>query len=384
MTSDKTSSLPYQSDGARGALAKNNITSTRRHFGAALLIATVVPFLVAMSNFLHVAKFKALEQFIVFLALIHVPMTMYLFFDPAIRRQVRGNPIRFVGVPVLILAACVFVFVVSTPDIIEQKASALTYCLLGVLSWNFWHFGKQNIGVYAYYRLSQGAGGMSPIERKLIYTGAFLGAVSAAFLGLRYYGGYQLLYSQQANFDQWDQLSGYLGALGKSAQYALALCTVLYIFGNRSRFGWKSGSMFFLCVNFFLPAYLGLDWKQWIAFYVASSFTHGCQYIVFLMFHSYHARHRIALPKKWPVYTYTILFLLLCVLIGDLYKFHKVIPVFHFADKLSDAYWMSLVNGFGVGVLLNHFWFDSFFWKFKNKEARDWMLERYGFLFSKP
>jgi hypothetical protein len=228
---------------------------------------------------------------------------------------------------------------------------------------------------------------MLPIEKKLIYLGAFLGAISATFLGLRYYGGYGNAYANNVNFDYWDQMSRYLGIFGKYFQYALASFTLLHILRNTSRFDVKSAVMFFLCVNYFLPAYLGLVSIKWINFYFASSYAHGLQYMVFLFFHSYYARHSMQASSQRSGMSiisacrYIIIFVLLCLLAGEILIWHKVIPPLHFDDKTSDAYWMSLLTALATGMLVTHFWFDSFFWKFTNKESRNWILERYNFLF---
>jgi hypothetical protein len=252
--------------------------------------------------------------------------------------------------------------------------------MIGVLSWNYWHFGKQNIGVYAYYRLSTSMGAMLPLEKKLIYLGAFLGALSVSFLGLR---AYQSLNSPGVHFDDWIYLSGHIAFLAKYLQYTLAFFTLVHIIRNRSRFDWKSATMFFLCVNYFLPAYLSLDDEQrWIAVYSTSFFSHGVQYAVFLFFHSCNAKEGVPAVKKRL--RYVVIFLLMA---ATLALFTQIIsPSVSIIDlsnisMISEAYMISLANALGVGVLLNHFWFDSYFWRFSDKESRNWLLDRFSFLF---
>ena len=266
-----------------------------------------------------------------------------------------------------------------------HKANILTYFMMGALSWNFWHFGKQNIGVYAYYRLSNSTGGMLPVEKKLIYLGAVLGAMAVSFLGLHYF---QALYSNDSPFDDWIHLSGYVNLFGKYLQYALASFTLFYILWNFARFDWKSALLFFLCVNYFLPAYLSLDSQRWVTFFTASFFTHGIQYVVFLFFHSYNARHTLPVPKNWFEHEsvaknfYAIVFVIIILAFYGSFPFvHSSIISLEFSSKTSEVYFGSLLDALAAGILLTHFWLDSFFWKFSNKESRDWMLERYNFLF---
>ena len=40
-----------------------------------------------------------------------------------------------------------------------------------------------------------------------------------------------------------------------------------------------------------------------------------------------------------------------------------------------------LATGFIWGILLSHFWLDSFFWRLKDKAPREWMRARFAFLF---
>ena len=51
------------------------------------------------------------------------------------------------------------------------------------------------------------------------------------------------------------------------------------------------------------------------------------------------------------------------------------------SKKTVDVYKGALIDALAIGVLLTHFWLDSYFWKFSDKESREWMLERYNFLF---
>lgn len=46
-------------------------------------------------------------------------------------------------------------------------------------------------------------------------------------------------------------------------------------------------------------------------------------------------------------------------------------------DRLSGATNDAIVTG----ILLNHFWLDSYFWRFRDPGSRDWMMSRYAFLF---
>jgi hypothetical protein len=232
LSNTAATALPYGTTVTPESAVAQKQLLMRKSFGALLFCATVVPYLVGFSHMMKFSKLHPLQDWILLLASIHVPMTMYLFTDPAIRTQVRNGPIKFIVVPILLFAVCLLFFLASTRDIMQHKANVLTFFLVSVLSWNLWHFGKQNIGVYAYYRLSQSTGGMLPIERRLLYIGAFLGAISVSYLGLK---GYQPQYSTDT-FGYWNNMAGYVSVSGKYLQYIVSMFSAVYIIYNRERF----------------------------------------------------------------------------------------------------------------------------------------------------
>ena len=71
-------------------------------FVVAIALATALPFGAAFAP-----GMVELRWMIMFLALIHVPMTFYLLADPAIRSRVRERPIVMLAVPVLFFILCI-------------------------------------------------------------------------------------------------------------------------------------------------------------------------------------------------------------------------------------------------------------------------------------
>jgi hypothetical protein len=54
-----------------------------------------------------------------------------------------------------------------------------------------------------------------------------------------------------------------------------------------------------------------------------------------------------------------------------------------FTGNLSSWLVGDLGMGVATGILLAHFWLDSFFWRMKNPESAKWMVNRFGFVFGK-
>ena len=143
------------------AIQVSGKSKTTKYFCQVLFYATILPFFLALLTlaFAHQVtpkqylKINPVQYAVIFMASIHVPLTIYLFFDVAIRQRIKSDPIKFIYTPAIILIACIAIFIGSTEPRADHKAYFLTYFSLGILACNLLHFGKQNIGVYSYYRL---------------------------------------------------------------------------------------------------------------------------------------------------------------------------------------------------------------------------------------
>jgi hypothetical protein len=82
-------------------------------------------------------------------------------------------------------------------------------------------------------------------------------------------------------------------------------------------------------------------------------------------------------------------FIVTALFVADFYIFHKVVSVGGVGAVVSR--WFGSPGGLAAsisdavvtGILLNHFWLDSYFWRFKDAQSRDWMLSRFSFLFQR-
>lgn len=126
----------------------------------------------------------------------------------------------------------------------------------------------------------------------------------------------------------------------------------------------------------------------WASVFACPSFSHGAQYCVFLGFHA--SRYKPAEgergPSRYGPAVMTVALVLIGIFIADAFLYNKLIP--------KDFFATAAITGLGrgdlvtptadaamMGILLTHFWLDSFFWRFKEAGSRAWMLSRYAFLF---
>jgi hypothetical protein len=381
---------------------KGTLTRPKSLFALTLLLATTIPFVVvALQRILPGFIVVSVQEVIFFLGGIHVPLTAYLFFDPKIRAFMRHRPIALIVGPILIFAICFFVFLSTWQSRAAGQAWPVVYFMLGVLAWNNWHFGKQNVGVYSFFRLSQSQPGVVSLERKLIVFGAVLGAVGifAANDG-GYLNNFINTYAKNESFPLLRSVADNVSSFARIGQYALLAFVFGYLAINWRRYTWKTATMFFMCANFFFPIYVAMDMPVLTAVFACSILSHGVQYCVFLGFHAGQYREDSGergapaptnergapAPKgRTGSIVMCVILVVLAVFIGENFLYNKFIPKDFFSTVVAQAAGRGdvltpIAESFMIGILLTHFWLDSFFWRFKSPEPRKWMSKRYAFL----
>ena len=372
---------------------KGTLTRPKSLFALTLMLGTTIPFVVvALQHILPGFVVVSVQEVIFFLGGIHVPLTAYLFFDPKIRTFMRHRPVALIVGPILIFAICFFVFLSSWQSRAAGEAWPVVYFMLGVLAWNNWHFGKQNVGVYSFFRLAQSQPGVVSLERKLIVCGAVLGAVGifAANDG-GYLTNFINTYAKNDSFSLLRSVADNVSSFARIGQYALLAFVVGYLAVNWRRYTWKTATMFFMCANFFFPIYVAMDMPVLTAVFACSMLSHGVQYCVFLGFHAGHYREDsnergVPDPKgRTGSIVMCVVLVVLAAFIGENFLYNKFIPKDFFSTVVTQAAGRGdvvtpVAESFMIGILLTHFWLDSFFWRFKSPEPRQWMSKRYAFL----
>jgi hypothetical protein len=372
---------------------KATLAEPKSLFGLTLMLATTIPFVViALQHVLPGFIVVSVREVIFFLGGIHVPLTAYLFFDPKIRAFMRHRPVALIIGPILIFAICFFVFLSSWQSRAAGEAWPVVYFMLFVLAWNNWHFGKQNVGVYSFFRLAQSQPGVASLERKLIVCGAVLGAVGifAANDG-GYLNNFINTYAKNESFALLRSVADNVSSFARIGQYALLAFVAGYLAINWRRYTWKTATMFFMCANFFFPIYVAMDMPVLTAVFACSMLSHGVQYCVFLGFHAGQYREDssergVPGPKgRAGSIVMCVVLVVLAAFIGENFLYNKFIPKDFFSTVVTQAAGRGdvltpVAESFMIGILLTHFWLDSFFWRFKSSEPRQWMSKRYAFL----
>src|SRR5687767_14633533 len=106
--------------------------ATPHAFVLVIVLGTAIPFLVPV---LPEGSSLSLAAAIEFVALIHVPMTLYLLFDADIRAMMQRHPGALVGAPLGFFIFGVFLVIVPAAILPEYGNWPLTYGLLLIAIW---------------------------------------------------------------------------------------------------------------------------------------------------------------------------------------------------------------------------------------------------------
>lgn len=91
----------------------------------------------------------------------HVAASGWFVRPAAVRSHARAEPARYLGAPVLLVAAGAAVAA-------SVSSRRLDWLLLAFFGWQFFHFQKQNLGIAALAGAGQGAPGLRPRERAAV------------------------------------------------------------------------------------------------------------------------------------------------------------------------------------------------------------------------
>jgi hypothetical protein len=274
----------------------------------------------------------------------HVAATGWFYTDAEMRTHFRGHPMRYLVMPVLLIAgaAAAFQFV---------PAALRGWLLFGFLAWQLWHYQKQNVGLASFVAAGTGSGPLSLWERRTLMLSAVAGILG--FFSLNPIG----LPGWMSEFAWLHRLGGWVYLL---SPLALGLCLVKVpaLRGSPLRLGFL-----LLGVVFFLPTYLFDDQTSATLGY---AIAHGLQYLVFM---AVVAMRRQAVPS-----------LLLLAGLGTLGAL-----ALNAAIVAPDAGVLGghALYGAFIGTTMAHFVLDAGIWRLREPFQRKYMRDRFFFVFNR-
>ena len=333
----------------------------RRWFLIGLLLATWLPigfFLLLAPAAGASGGLSSIRSVFLFLGTAHVPATLYFYFDKDFASIRRNHPVRYFYVPLLLIAATGAVFAFTS-------VTVQAFVLLLYWSWQAFHYGRQNLGMYAFASIAETGRAPRKAEKIAIELATVLAIV----------GTFKVLGSAVApaylhrSFD-------YLYQFGFVAFLAVIVFAAgLYVkyFQDTSIF---KTAFFFTAVLFFLPVFISTDNN--IGF-LSYAIAHGLQYIIFMGVISATGTDQTIRASLYKNLTLFLAFLLLVGFafwrVNDLREMEFVKSTWAYA-RFAD-----FLFGAVLGATMSHFVIDASAWRLSLAKQRSYITKRFYFVF---
>ncbi len=333
----------------------------RRWFLVSLLLGTWVPiafFILIAPSIGQTGSLASLKAVFLFLGTAHVPATLFFYADKDFSSIRKSHPARYIYVPLLLILVTGAVFAFASFTI-------QAFALLIYWAWQAFHYGRQNVGIYAFASIAETGRAPRKAEKIAIDVGTVL-AILGTFkvLGAAVAPAYL-----RVSFD-------YLYQIGLVGFFALAVFSVAVYFKYFQDTSLFKTLFFFTSVFFFAPVFISTDNN--IGF-LSYAIAHGLQYIIFMSVISFSAGNDKVRPA---VYKNVAVFLGFLLLVGfafwrvnDLREFEFVKSTWAYA-RIAD-----FLFGAVLGATMSHFVVDASAWRLSMAKQRSYITKRFNFVF---
>jgi hypothetical protein len=332
----------------------------KRAFLVSLLLATWVP----MAFFISLGRLatpsfslNSFKTLLVFLGTAHVQATLFFYTDKDFQPLIRENKRRYVYLPALLIVGTGLVFLLAGPAI-------QIYVLFFYWAWQAFHYGRQNVGIYAFVSISETKKSAPKLERLCLEAATYCGMLGTLkVLGM----GIAPIY-----------LRGFFNFLFQVGFYLFLALFVFSLFSHLKNLGEATvtKTVFFLTlILFFFPMYLSNDAN---VTFLSYAIAHGIQYLVFMTVVSANS-DRSAFRKRFN----NVLKLSACVLVvGFAFMYWAKLKEFDLVR--SSAILLKVMDflfGAVLGTTMAHFVIDAGAWRLTRASTRAYVKNRFGFVF---
>ena len=333
----------------------------RRWFLVSLLVGTWVPiafFILIAPSVGQSGGLANLKAVFLFLGTAHVPATLFFYADKDFSSIRKSHRVRYILTPIVLIVVTGLVFAFASFTI-------QAFALLLYWAWQAFHYGRQNVGIYAFASIAETGRAPKKAEKIAIDCGTVL-AILGTFkvLGAAVAPPYL-----RVSFD-------YLYQIGFVSFFALAVFSVavyLKYFQDTSLF---KTLFFFTSVFFFAPVFISTDNN--IGF-LSYAIAHGLQYIIFMSVISFSSGNDKVRPMLYKNVGVFLVFLLVVGFafwrVNDLRQIEFVKSTWAYA-RIADFFF-----GAVLGATMSHFVIDASAWRLSMAKQRSYITKRFNFVF---
>jgi hypothetical protein len=331
-------------------------------FLISLLLCTWLPmafFLLSSRLEGSMLGYAGTRTLLLFLGTAHVPATLFFYIDKDFSEIIRKHKARYIYFPILLTIATGLLFAFASTLV-------QAYLLLLYWSWQAFHYGRQNLGIYSFVSIAQRGAAPSKYEKLVIDLGTWCGIV----------GTFKILGSGVAP----SYLHGFFDTLYWAGTFAFVLvlvASVIVYAQNLKRTTTLLTIFYFTIVCFFLPVFLSTNIN--VAFF-SYAIAHGVQYILFMSIVSLNLDPQAAAKRMQIGNAVKLLFLTLVAgfvfyRAGDL-KAVELITAHATLMKVVD-----FIIGAVLGATMAHFVVDAGAWRLSQTLQRMYIGKRFAFVF---
>jgi hypothetical protein len=330
-----------------------------------LLLSTWVPMLFflwssRLEGFMY--GFGGMKTLLLFLGTAHVPATIFFYVDKDFSEIIRKHRARYIYFPLILTVATGLLFAFGG-SLIEA------YILLLYWSWQAFHYGRQNSGIYSFLSIATRGAKPDRAEKIVIDLGTWCGIIGTfKILGLGVAPAY---------------LHGPIDVLYKFGAWAFGvvlLASIVIYIRNLKRTTPLLTAFYFTLVCFFVPVFISTNIS--VAFF-SYAMAHGVQYILFmtvvsLNFAPENVSNKVHIANALKLFCFIIVIGLIFYRAEEL----KTIGMFASSPNLLKV--VDFFIGAILGATMAHFVVDAGAWKLSKPLQRMYMGKRFGFVFGKP
>lgn len=336
----------------------------KRWFLVSLLISTWLPiafFILLARSAATVTGLASVKAIFLFLGTAHVPATLFFYTDEEFRPIIKEHRLRYIYVPIFLTIITGFLFAFS-------GLTATAFLLLAYWSWQAFHYGRQNWGMYAFASIAETTKPPTFEERLAIDAGTLL-AIAGTFkiLGTAVAPVYL-----HRTFD-------FLYRFGFIAFIGVFIFSVVVYTKFFKQTTILKTIFFFTSVFFFLPIFVSTDNN--VAF-LSYAMAHGLQYIVFMSVVSATATAseeprgaRLSYKSMLKLAGFLLIVGFAFWRVGDLRQMEMV------KDSWSYSHLADFLFGAVLGATMSHFVIDADAWRLRMAKQRAYMSRRFYFVF---
>lgn len=334
---------------------------SKTRFVVAIWLATIFPmlFFVMFWSYDSFAPALGIKEVLVFLGAAHVPATLLFYRDEQFRNGLAANRTLFYTVPAVLTVSGALVFAFS-PILLQG------IFLCGYWCWQSYHYGKQNIGVYAFTSVATTGKSADPASKTLF--------VLLAWVSI--FGTLKVLGKSAMPAEYFPIFDG-MHSVGRIFYLGLVAYSVVLFMRNRQALFSATGLMYFTLVAFFGPLYFTETIE---GAFLSYAIAHGIQYLVFMAIIA-SGTQREGQASLWLNVAW---FVFIVVGVGLIFVMPNRLAGSAFYTGEMARFTIDLAVGAVLGATMAHFLIDAYTWKLSNPTARTYILKRFRFLFAKP